>query len=92
MTEYQIRVIGHLAPHRFHGFDHLTITHQPNGETIITGSLPDQAALLGLLNWFYDLGISLVSVNRLESISAQQRCGSHEKLPGAAVTMQEIDR
>lgn len=67
MIEYQIRVTGHLGPHRFHGFDHLTFTHQPNGETIIAGPLPDQAALFGLLNWLYDLGISLVSVNRLET-------------------------
>ena len=63
MIEYQIRVTGHLGPHRFHGFDHLRFTHQPNGETIITGPLPDQAALFGLLNWLYDLGVSLVSVN-----------------------------
>jgi hypothetical protein len=67
MTKYEIRVTGHIASHRFHGFDHLTITHQPNGETMITGPIPDQAALFGLLNWLYDLGISLVPVNRLEA-------------------------
>ena len=67
MTEYEIRVTGHLAPHRFHGFDQMLITHHPNGETLITGPIPDQAALFGLLNWLYDLGIPLVSVNRLEA-------------------------
>ena len=67
MTEYQIRVEGHLAAHRFRGFDRMTITLQPGGETLIDGPFPDQAALFGLLNWLYDLGISLVSVNRLET-------------------------
>jgi hypothetical protein len=71
MTEYQIRVTGHLAPHRFHGFDHLTISYQPNGETIIEGSIPDQAALFGLLNWLYDLGIPLVSVKPLGDTHAE---------------------
>ena len=71
MPEYQIRVTGHLAPHRFHGFDHLKITHQSNGETMITGPIPDQAALFGLLNWLYDLGIPLVSVNCLEAANEE---------------------
>jgi hypothetical protein len=44
-------------------FEGLLITHNPNGETIITGPILDQAALYGLLNRLRDLGIPLLSVN-----------------------------
>ena len=63
---YEIRVQGHLSPQRFSGFDGLTVSHQPNGETILTGPFPDQSALLGLLNWLHDFGVTLISVRRLE--------------------------
>jgi len=66
MTTYEIRVQGHLSPQRLRGFEGLTVSHQPNGETILTGVFPDQSALLGLLNWLHDLGIVLVAVERLE--------------------------
>ncbi len=35
----------------------------PDGNTRITGSVPDQSALYGLLMRLRDLGITLVSVN-----------------------------
>ncbi|MBN1811328.1 MAG: hypothetical protein JXA14_05800 [Anaerolineae bacterium] len=66
MTAYEIRVQGHLSPQRFRGFEDLTASHQPNGETILVGLFPDQSALLGLLNWLHNLGAVLVSVRRLE--------------------------
>lgn len=68
MTIYEIRIEGHLAPRRFQQFQDLVVTHQRNGETRLVGPMPDQAALYGLLNWLRDLGASLVSVKRLESI------------------------
>jgi hypothetical protein len=63
---YEIRVQGYLSPQRFCEFEGLTINHRPNGETALCGSFPDQSALFGLLNWLHDLGISLISVRRLE--------------------------
>ena len=62
---YEIRVEGHLEQRRLTAFDQLTVTHQPDGETALTGPLLDQAALYGLLNWLRDLGIPLVAVNRV---------------------------
>ena len=62
---YEIRVEGHLDQRRVSDFNNLTVTHHLNGETALAGPIPDQAALYGLLNWLRDLGISLVSVNRL---------------------------
>lgn len=60
---YEIRIRGHLDQRRFKAFEDLLIIHNTNGETIITGPIPDQAALYGLLNRLRDLGIPLLSVN-----------------------------
>ncbi len=47
---YQIRVQGHLSADWSAWFDGLTITNEPKGEAVLTGPLPDQAALYGVLN------------------------------------------
>lgn len=65
-TFYEIVIQDHLAPRRFRQFENLTVTHNPNGETVLTCLIPDQSALLGLLNWLHDLGAVLISVRRLE--------------------------
>ena len=44
----------------------LTITREDNGETRLTGPVVDQAALHGLLKKVRDLGMPLLSVNRIE--------------------------
>ena len=61
---YQIRVKGVLDPCWAGWFEGLTITEQED-ETIITGPVSDQAALHGLLSKIRDLGLPLVSINRL---------------------------
>lgn len=63
---YQIRVKGHLDRRRSDWFGGLTITLEDNGETLLTGPVVDQAALHGLLRKVRDLGITLLSVNRVE--------------------------
>ena len=63
---YEIRVQGHLAPRRLCCFEGLTVTHQPNGETVLVCPVRDQSTLYGLLGWLRDLGVTLVSVRRLE--------------------------
>jgi hypothetical protein len=42
----------------------MTITHESNGDTILSGSVRDQAALHGLLTRVRDSGLSLISVNQ----------------------------
>jgi hypothetical protein len=65
---YEIRIKGHLDESWTDWFDGMTICHEDNGETLLTGSLPDQAALHGVLNRLRDLGIQLISVNLVEDV------------------------
>jgi len=63
---YQVRLKGHLDRQWTDWFGGLTITLEDNGDTLLTGLVTDQAALYGLLKKVRDLGIPLVSVNRVE--------------------------
>lgn len=63
---YQIRVTSHLRSDWTDWFEGLTITLEENGDTLLTGPVVDQAALHGLLKKVRDLGMPLVSVNRVE--------------------------
>lgn len=60
---YQIRIKDHLSDQWTDWFEGLTITLEDNGDTLLTGSVIDQAALHGLLKKVRDLGMHLLSVN-----------------------------
>jgi hypothetical protein len=60
---YVIRVKGHLDASWADWFEGLNITNQENGESVLVGSLPDQAALHGVLNQISKLGVELLSVD-----------------------------
>lgn len=62
-TIYGIRIKGHLSQPRMAWFEGLTITLEEDGNTLLTGSELDQAALHGILKKVRDLGIPLISVN-----------------------------
>ena len=77
---YQIRVKENLSPEWAAWFDPLTIENRPSGETVLSGALPDQAALYGLLTKLRNLGLSLVSINSIEVVSnedAAPTTGAH---------------
>jgi len=61
-SQYVIRVAGHLDGRWAAWFDGLALTHQDDGTTVLTGRVPDQAALHGLLHKIRDLGLPLLSV------------------------------
>jgi hypothetical protein len=61
MQEVEIRVRGQMDRNWADWFGGLTITHIENGETALTGSVRDQAALHGLLSRLADLGLELIS-------------------------------
>ena len=62
---YQIRVQGHLDGDWSARFDGLAISNLTNGEMVLAGELPDQAALYGVLARVRDLGLPLLAVSRL---------------------------
>jgi hypothetical protein len=63
---YQIRLRGHLRQPWLAWFEGLTITLEEDGNTLLTGSLVDQAALHGLFKKVRDLGIPLLSFHSIE--------------------------
>lgn len=63
---YRIRIKGHLGDHWADRFTGMTITPEEDGDTFLTGPVVDQAALFGLLKKVRDLGLPLVSINRVE--------------------------
>jgi hypothetical protein len=63
---YQIRIEGHLGIQWADWFDGLSITHEADGKTLLSGPVPDQPALYGLLRKVRDLGMPLVSVNHVQ--------------------------
>jgi len=63
---YVIRVKGHLDTFWQEWFDHLSITHQSDGTTLLSGHIHDQAALYGILFKMRDLGLTLLSLEANE--------------------------
>lgn len=68
---YEIHVLGTLDPGMstyLDGLQSAQIRHSNEGitVTILTGWLPDQAALNGVLNTLYDYGYTLIWVRRTE--------------------------
>lgn len=63
---YQIRVQGRLEERWSDWFDNFTILGDGN-QTILTGPVADQAALRGLLNKIWDLNLTLISLERVET-------------------------
>ncbi len=64
--QYQIRVKGHLESRWAAWFDGMSLTHETDGTTNISGPVVDQAALHGLLHTLRDTGLPLVSVTQVE--------------------------
>ena len=74
-TLYKIRIKGQLDHQWTDWFGGFAITLQPNGDTLLSGPIVDQAALHGVLRRVRDLGIPLVSITRRDC----QSNGDHHK-------------
>ena len=66
---YEIKVQGRLDERWAHWFNEMAVTREEAADgatiTVLTGMVTDQAALYGLINRVRDLGLSLISVERL---------------------------
>ena len=67
---YLIRVKGHLDISWQDWFTPLQLAHEATGSTRLSGTLPDQAALYGVLLKLDRLGLALLA---LESTETRQR-------------------
>ena len=63
---YQIRIEGYVNLDWSASFDEVTVQHTDDGQTVLSGALPDQTALHGVLMRIRDLGLTLVEVKRIE--------------------------
>lgn len=70
---YEIRLSGRLPRDWADWFDGFSRQLTADGETVLTGPVPDQAALLGLLGNVGRLNLTLVSVKRLDEPETEGR-------------------
>jgi hypothetical protein len=68
---YEIRIAGTLPPEALIDFERLTATVEPVA-TAVHGSLPDQAALNGLLARLELLGVQILELRRLHDLPLQR--------------------
>ena len=66
VDHYEIRLKGHLTDRWISRFGDVFITLEENGITLLTFPVVDQAALFGLISRVRDLGLTLISVKRLD--------------------------
>ena len=60
---YEINIKGHLDERWSEWFTGLKLTYLEGNVTLLSGTLPDQAAIYGVLERMRDLNLTLISVN-----------------------------
>jgi hypothetical protein len=70
-VDYAIRIRGHLGPSMLSAFPGLR--SQVDGQdTVLSGAVPDQAALHGILSKIEAMGLELVELRRLPTDAASR--------------------
>ena len=94
---YRIVVDGELGPRYASAFEGMTLSAH-DGETGITGPIIDSSHLQGLLERIASLGLTLRSVNPLETENAEPDARTHPRAtrvddgnPGAASTVARLN-
>lgn len=62
MAQVEIHIKGQIDPEWSDWLSGMQITPLPDKETLLSGDLPDQAALYGVLSRLNSLGLALLSV------------------------------
>jgi hypothetical protein len=62
----EIRIKGTLKQDWSDWLGCLIVSNQANGETVLSGQISDQAALLGLLNRIHGLNLQLLSFSQAD--------------------------
>ncbi len=71
MNFYEIQVKGVLESTWSDWLGGMTITALAGGVTQLSGPVPDQAALQGILLQLHNLGLTLLSVQCVENLTSQ---------------------
>ena len=79
---YMIRIQGHLDPSWQDRFGGLCLEQQEAGTTLLSGPLPDQAALYGVLLQLIRLGLVLLSLETSEAKGAEEAA---DRRPGSSL-------
>ncbi|MGO4594977.1 hypothetical protein AB4Z18_14275 [Leifsonia sp. 2TAF2] len=74
MTAHIVEIVvrGGLSSELIAALDGFRVRSDPPGMTCITGAVPDQSMLIGILDMFDGLNIEVVSVNRVGEASPAQ--------------------
>jgi hypothetical protein len=65
-TSYVIKIRGHLDLNWAEWLYDMTITHERDGTTTLSGPLPDQTVLHSVLGTIRDMNLPLISVTPIE--------------------------
>jgi hypothetical protein len=76
MQIVSIRIEGEIDNSWSECFDDFTLSHSGAKETILTGSVEDQAAFYGLIGKLRDLGVTILEVNSVEQAGDARKDGS----------------
>jgi len=60
--KYEIKIKGHLEEHWSDWLGGLAIGQDREGNSLLSGVVPDQAALHGILAQIRDMGLTLISI------------------------------
>jgi len=82
MQQVEIRVRGQIDRDWSDWFGGLAIAHTMQGETVLAGSIRDQAELRGMLFRLTDLGLDLVSLDTSPRIAGYSRRIQEEVMDG----------
>lgn len=75
---YEIKLKGHLDTKWAEWFYDMTITHESDGTTTLSGPLPDQAVLHSVLNRVRDMNLTLINVHKVNDANQIEPASKEE--------------